>query len=1237
MSREDMSVGRTLPGGRTAGPGLWTRATGVFVPPRAVGDFERERRIRTAVGVAYMVVPISAGFAVFTHTHVPGPLGDVLTAIHLGSIVLLLLCLLVLRTTGWLALAVTPPLAWFAALFVASAYLTGGPSSPGAYPMLAVPLFALITMGRAHCLGWLGAAFAIYVGMLALDGAGLLAPYVPTDAERNLFWIICTTTTLVLAVTVVGNFEHARAQALGRLEHANRALEAARADADAANQKQTLFLTNMSHEIRTPLTAVLGFADVAHEQAAHEVADEADLRALGTIERNARNLLKILDDMLDLSKIETGQIEIRPARHRVDDVLEQAASLLRSQARAKGAELVVERVPGTPAELETDALRLNQILVNLLGNAIKFTFQGEVRLVARPLAHAGEQWIRIEVADSGIGMTQPQMDAIFEPFSQADASTARLYGGTGLGLSISRVLVERLGGEIGVASERGVGTTFRVDLPLASPRQAASVEPTASAAASPGVRTLRGRVLVVDDLLDNRRLISHFLKRAGASVTLAESGEEALRQHRVAEISGNRYDLIITDIQMPRMDGYAVLAALRAQGCRAPIVALTAHAMATERERCLAAGFADFASKPIDRATLLEFAARNLERSGSTAPAQPLAAASAAPTRTFSRLQRMVEALVQALVPPKRRGEPLAVESTRTLLLLALAPVAILPVEAWLVHRVVAPDLAGELAALVLLTAPLCIGVLLLYRWSGSLTLAVSGLRVYGCGLVTLLTWYNGGAGSIVAVWHLMLPMAAMATVGIAPALCWALVGLSVNVGFWLAASLGVSLRNAILPEMVPFAATVSNVGLAAIVTAMGLVHERAKTEAVDTLASANRWLEDARRDAERAGRAKSHFLANVSHELRTPLTAILGFAELVAERWRARADSPLLESLRTIRRSGRQLLDVINDLLDLAKIEAGSLGIESIELELGPLLADALAPLRAGASEKGLALEVALDTPLPERALGDPTRIRQVLANLASNALKFTERGRIAVTAGVVGGAERRLRIAVSDTGCGIPAEHLPNLFTPFHQVDASATREHGGRGLGLALCRRLAELMGGAMQVTSEPGVGSTFTLELPLRELPGTRTIAALPEPGRAATGAGALRARVLLAEDGADNRRLIGHVLREAGAEVETADDGQRAVELGVAALERGQAYDVILMDLEMPVLDGVGATRALREAGYTAPIVALTAHSLTDERERCLAAGFTDLASKPINRSVLLGQIAALCEKPHRTE
>ena len=537
---------------------------------------------------------------------------------------------------------------------------------------------------------------------------------------------------------------------------------------------------------------------------------------------------------------------------------------------------------------------------------------------------------------------------------------------------------------------------------------------------------------------------------------------------------------------------------------------------------------------------------------------------------------------------------------------------------------------------MILFTGVLLCIVPFLYRWSGSLLVAGSGIYVYATVLVATVTWDNGGAGSALAAWHVLIPMGAMPVVGIPATVFWGSVAVLVNGAFWVLTSSGHAPPNLFRPEMLAFAATMSNMGLAAVATGMGLIHERAKTDAVSTLASANRWLLDARKHAERAGRAKSHFLANISHELRTPLTAILGFADLLIERWRGRGvDMALQESLRTIRRSGHHLLEVINDLLDLAKIESGSLGIESIDFDPAQLIAQVVRPLRRRAEEKGLALATRLDTPLPGRIQGDPTRVTQILLNLVGNAIKFTQEGRVAVVASAI---EREnggwLRIDIQDTGCGIAAEHLPSLFTPFHQVDDSATREHGGSGLGLALCRQLADLMGGRMEVTSTLGVGSVFALELPLRAVSGSGSVRALPDQRPVQRGPRPpLELRLLLAEDGPDNRRLIARVLREAGADVDIVENGQLAVEQALAALGRGEPHDLILMDMEMPVLDGAGAARALRDAGFENPIVALTAHSPADERKRCLAAGFNEIATKPIDWTLLLELIAQLCAKP----
>ena len=1215
---------------------LWIRLTSVCIPQSLRVDPELERKVRIAVGVAYLVMPISAGLALVMYLRLRGPVGELLASLQAGSIVCMLLSMLQLRKYGYFKLSVNVMLGYFAALYMASGLLMGGPTSPSIYPLLVIPLCALIVLSRGYALAWLSTIFAIYTGLLLLENANHTQPFAGTLAERNLLWLASTWATALLIAVIVGNFEHVRSGALATLEEANRDLEAARREADAANLKKTLFLTNMSHEIRTPMTAVLGFTDVAREDAAAEGADEQDQQALVTIERNARNLLKILDDLLDISSIESGRIEIRPAEHGTAELVEQVAALLREQALAKGAELVVVHAEGTPARLYTDALRVQQILVNLAGNAIKFTSGGEVRLATRSLERGDAAWIRFEVSDSGIGMTPEQVATIFEPFAQGADSTAREYGGTGLGLSISRLLTELLGGELSVESEPGRGSLFCVDLPLEPPPLVADAHPEPAPAAAPVARSgeLRFRVLVVDDLHDNRRLLNHFLTRAGATVSLAEGGEDALRQYKIAERAGTPFDVVVMDIQMPHMDGYAARSALRARGCRAPIVALTAHAMATERVRCLAAGFDDYASKPIDRQALLDLLARNIARGPASEPAAaPLPATLAAPPS--SRLQRLGEALLRSVVPEHRQEDPLGLRRARTGVIISLSPLPILPLEAWSIHQAVDPALAPELASLVLLTAPVSLSVLLLYRWTGSLALAAAGINLYATALITALTYFNGGAGSFVAVWHVLVPMGAMAALGVRAGVLWTLGAIAVNGAFWLASRYGLSPRDVFLPAMLPFAATVSNMGLAAVATGMGLIHERAKSDAVETLASANHWLQDARQHAERAGRAKSHFLANISHELRTPLTAILGFADLLGERWRDRgSESALLGSLHAVRRNSQQLLDVINDLLDLAKIESGGLRIESIAFELAPLLTSVLAPLQQRAEAKGLAFAALLDTPLPASLEGDPTRTRQVLANLCSNALKFTERGGIVVTVGEIERAGQAwLRIGVEDTGCGIAAEHLPHLFTPFHQIDESAARQHGGQGLGLALCRQLAERMGGAMYVESSLGEGSCFVLELPLRGVPGSGTLRALLEaPSAGRPGHVPLRARLLLAEDGSDNQRLIAGVLRRAGATVEIAEDGQCAVDLALSALARGAPYDLILMDMEMPVLDGASAARALRDAGYSAPILALTAHSLADERENCLAAGCSDIAAKPIDWPSLFDQIGALCSK-----
>jgi len=394
-----------------------------------------------------------------------------------------------------------------------------------------------------------------------------------------------------------------------------------------------------------------------------------------------------------------------------------------------------------------------------------------------------------------------------------------------------------------------------------------------------------------------------------------------------------------------------------------------------------------------------------------------------------------------------------------------------------------------------------------------------------------------------------------------------------------------------------------------------------------DQLSARNAELTSALELARRASQAKGDFLANMSHEIRTPLTAILGFAEMLGEHEPGTIQSETYHDyVRTIRRQGQHLLAIVNDVLDIAKVESGHMVLDEIDSSPRELIGECVSDLRPSAEKKGLRLEVQTQDGVPERVLLDPMRTRQILVNLIANAIKFTERGGVSVALRGETSTDGSpwVCIDVCDTGIGIAREQMERVFEMFQQGDGSTTRRFGGTGLGLSISRRLARLMHGDIHLRSEEGVGSVFTLRLPAR-LAGERGGASAREPSPVAVIAGkSAGLRVLLAEDSADNVRLIRHHLRKLGARVEVVDNGEDAVRrvtrsggLGGALIDP-PAFDVILMDMQMPRMDGYTAAELLRGLGSAIPIVAITAHAGDGDREKCLKAGCSEYLAKPID-------------------
>jgi signal transduction histidine kinase/CheY-like chemotaxis protein len=384
--------------------------------------------------------------------------------------------------------------------------------------------------------------------------------------------------------------------------------------------------------------------------------------------------------------------------------------------------------------------------------------------------------------------------------------------------------------------------------------------------------------------------------------------------------------------------------------------------------------------------------------------------------------------------------------------------------------------------------------------------------------------------------------------------------------------------------------------------------------------------LEASRLEAERANLAKTSFLANMSHEIRTPLGAIMGFIGLMRD-----PDvhpTEISNHLSVIDRNSNHLLRIVDDILDLAKVESGKMTIEKIEFSLIQFLAEFASFAGLKARENGIVFEFKADSLLPETICSDPTRLRQILSNVVGNAIKFTEKGKVELAVAYI---DKQLVFRVTDTGRGISDEQRPLLFQAFAQADSSTTRKYGGTGLGLVLTKKLCEALGGGFKLAeSVIGKGSTFESSVPVEIPKASRLvpvhaleIRSAPEASRTSS-VDLSNMKVLLVEDSPDNQLLVRMMLAKVGIAIDIANDGADGIEAATS-----KNYDVVLMDIQMPNMDGHEAVKTLRAKGYAGPIVALTAHAMKVERERAEQSGFSHFLTKPIDRKSLIDLIESL--------
>jgi len=963
------------------------------------------------------------------------------------------------------------------------------------------------------------------------------------------------------------------------------------------------FLANKSHELRTPLNGIIGIAESLIDGATGTLPAQTRSN-LGAIAASGKRLSTLVNDILDFSQLKHKDIKLQLQTVRLREITEVVLTVSRLLIGNKNLELKNNISVDLPPVL-ADENRLQQILYNLIGNAIKFTDRGTVEVSAKLVPQT--DYLAISVQDTGIGIEQDRLARIFESFEQADGSTARVYGGTGLGLAVTKKLIELHGGKISVKSTPNIGSKFTFELPLA-PEKATklnAIVPTKRSnnlfLASAAENTIsRGKnnhylsiqteptclpnnsdnkqwqILIVDDDAINLRVLNNYLCLCQYQVTQASSGIEVIDLLE----SGFQPDLILLDVMMPKMTGYEVTQKIRQKlkVDELPIILLTAKNCLEDRVIGLKLGANDYLSKPIVKEELLARIETQLTLRKETLEIKEARA-------KLREQNRNLEKIVA------RRTATLA-ESQRTLATLM-------------------SNLPG-----------------MAYRSANDRNWKMVFVS-QGCRSLTGYNPQDLTSKQNIKYWQLIHPedrnnvwhevQKSLENHQPFQVIYRLLLPKSERVKWVWEQGRGVFNSEGKLLFIEGFIIDISD----RIYVEKELERSNHNLqEAIAKLQKTQAELKIASAKSEAANRAKSVFLANMSHELRTPLNSIIGFAQLLNR------DNSLQpsqkERIKIINSSGEYLLSLINNILDISKIEAGKINLNQSDFDLHSLLKSVEKMFVFKTKEKGIKLFLKLDSHTPQFIYTDESKLRQVLINLIGNAVKFTEQGSVTVEvsnfASEATTADTQiLQFEVLDTGPGIAPDEIEKIFVPFEQTSSGRASKQG-TGLGLALSQKFIQLMGGKISVQSIVGVGTCFKFKIPIRLSLDPRdrsdrnqkVVALAPSQPQY---------KILIVDDVAENRQSLSELLTSVGFLVKQASNGVEAVKIW-----QDWHPSLIWMDLRMPEMDGYEATRQIRaiEARQSSNsiIIALTASALTEEREKILKSGFDNYVFKPFQESII---------------